>query len=39
MEISPKEKLRWLKEINEFIDKTLSSKQKEIRRKIREYGY
>lgn len=36
--IPPKEKLRWLREINEFADKVLSDKQKEIRRKLKEMG-
>lgn len=35
MRIPPEEKLRWLREINEFTEKALTQKQKEIRRNLR----
>lgn len=36
MRIPPKEKLIWLREMNEWTDKVLSNKQKEVRRRLNE---
>jgi hypothetical protein len=36
MRIPPKEKLIWLREMNEWTDKVLSNKQKGVRRRLNE---
>lgn len=36
MKISPKKKLEWIRQMNEFIDKFSSKRTKIIRRKLRE---
>jgi hypothetical protein len=35
MKLSTKDKLRWLEEINKFMDAVLNSKEKELRAKLR----